>query len=517
MERKEQTLLIAIGANIILILLRFTLAGASGSLGLKANAWHSLADIFVSGVVYLGLVVARKGNSRFSKIITKLERIVAMFVSLFIFYMGIELFLEAIKGDQAELKYLPIAAIGAFLGVIICYFMGRYKIYVGEQTNSPSMVADGYHSKMDMYCSISVLIGLAGSLFGMASLDKIAAMVVVVFIFLSAYEIFTSNLKAFFSKETLVESLEHLHIEPHKKPKAVFLASISSLFVIGYLFSGVYYVKWDELGIVRRFGRITQEQVLPGLHYRLPYPFERIDLVKTSNIQKIETSPIIFLTGDTNLISVNATVHYNISDAVKYLLRVNDPDRLIITTTTSAIRRIVGEKGIDYLLTVGKNEVEKDAKQLLQNVLDENSSGIRIVNLQFLEMAPPKDVTEAFQDVASAREDKVTYINEAQSYRNALIPEAKGNAYKIIREAEAYKEEKINFAKGDASRFLQKLQEYEKSKDITELRLYLESMERILPKVKKFLVGSDIKIESTDLWLMDESVKGSGINFGGAR
>lgn len=517
MERKEQTILIAIGANFALILLRFILAGISGSLGLRANAWHSLADIFVSGIVYLGLVISHQGNLKFSKIVTKLERIIALFVSLFIFYMGIELFTEAIKGEGIELKYLPVAAIGAFLGVIICYFMARYKIYVGRQTNSPSLVADGYHSKMDMYCSLAVLVGLVGSLFGMVSLDKIAAMVVVVFIFLAAYEIFTSNIKALFSRKSLDESLAHLHLEPakNKKPKLAFIIMVIFIFIVGYLFSGVYYVSWDERGIVRRFGKITQRNTLPGLRYHLPYPIERVDFVKVENIKRIEIGPNLLLTGDTNLINVKIAVHYKISDAVRYLLGIKKPIKLISDIASSSIRQIVGERGIDYILTTGKSEVEGTTKYLLQQVLDKNNSGIKIVDLQLMEMAPPEDVIEAFQDVASAREDKVTYINEAQSYRNALVPEARGKAFKLLREAEAYKEEKINFALGDASRFLQKLREYEKSKDITEIRLYLEAMEKILPKVKKFIVSEDIETESTDLWLIEEETR--GINLGGGR
>ncbi len=517
MERRERTVLVAIGANVILILLRFILAGVSGSLGLRANAWHSLADIFVSGMVYLGLVIGRNGSLKFSKIATSLERVIALFVSVFIFYMGVELFSEAIKGEGVELKYLPVAAIGAFLGIVICYFMARYKIYVGRETKSPSMVADGYHSKMDMYCSLAVLVGLVGSLFGMASLDKIAAMVVVVFIFLAAYEIFTSNLKALLSKKTLSESVDHLHLEPSSKPRAMIVISIVSLFIAGYLFSGVYYVAWDEQGIVRRFGKVTQKNVLPGLHYRLPYPIEKIDLIKVENIRRLEVGPNILLTGDTNLINVKITVHYKISDAIQYLLGIKKPIKLISDIASSSIRQVVGERGIDYILTTGKSEVEDATKQLLQEVLNENNSGIKIVNLQLMKMVPPEDVIGAFQDVASAREDKITYINEAQSYRNALVPEARGKAFKLLREAEAYKEEKVNFAQGDASRFLQKLREYEKSKDITELRLYLETMEKILPKVKKVILGQEIDTGSTDLWLMDEKIKGSGINLGGGR
>ena len=516
MERKEKTMLIAIGANLVLIILRFILAGVSGSLGLKANAWHSVADIFVSGVVYLGLVIGRRGNLRLSKIITRLERSIAIFVSLFIFYMGIELFLEAIKGDGVELKYLSAASIGAFLGVIICYFMARYKIYVGTQVSSPSMVADGYHSKMDMYCSLAVLVGLVGSLFGMASLDKVSAIVVVVFIFLAAYEIFTFNLKALLSKETISESISHLHPKLSIKPK-VLTAAVTSLFIIGYLFSGVYYVKPDERGIVRRFGRIIQNNVLPGLHYRIPSPIDRIGLVKVDNIQRIETGQNLYLSGDTNLINVNIGVHYKVSDAVQYLLKIKDPAKLITDIALSGIRQIAGKRGIDYILTTGKSEIEAAVKQFMQEVLDKNDSGVTIVGLQLLGTAPPPDVVEAFQDVASAREDKVTYTNEAQAYYNALVPEARGKAFKLLKEAEAYKEEKIKSAQGDASRFLQKLQEYEKSKDITTLRLYLETVEKILPRVKKVILGQGINAETTDLWMMDEKIKSSGINFGGAR
>lgn len=517
MGRKEQTVLIAIGANIILILLRFILAGISGSLGLKANAWHSLADVFVSGVVLLGLLVSHWEKPIFSRIITKLERIVALLVSLFIFYMGIELFLEAIRGEGIELKYLPIASLGAFFGVIICYFMARYKIYVGTQTNSPSLVADGYHSKMDMYCSLAVLVGLLGALFGMATLDKVAAMVVVVFIFLTAYEIFISNLKALLAKEALNQSLAHLHLEPIKMPKAVFGISIFSLFIAGYIFSGVYYVRWDEQGIVRRFGKVLKANVPSGLHYRLPYPIERVDMVKVDNIQRIETSQNLLLTGDTNLLNVNVAVHYKVSNAVQYLIKTKNPTELITNVVSSSIRKFVGEKGIDYILTTGKSEIEEAAKELSQQILEGNKSGIKIINVQLLQVTPPEDVIAAFQDVASAREDKVTYVNEAQSYYNTLVPEARGNAFKAIKEAEGYKAEKISFAKGEAGRFLEKLKEYEKAEAITQKRLYLETMEKVLPKAKKFLTGQNIETAGTDIWLLDDKTSKTGISLGGER
>ena len=166
MGRKEKTILITIVANIILIILRFFLADLSGSIGLKANAWHSFADVFVTSIVFIGLLISRYGASRFQTASKKLEHIVAIFVSIFIFDMGLEILSDALSGEVTELRYVPFVAAGAFLGVVINYFMARYKIYVGEQTGSQSMIADGYHSKMDMYCSIAVLVGIVGSLFG---------------------------------------------------------------------------------------------------------------------------------------------------------------------------------------------------------------------------------------------------------------------------------------------------------------------------------------------------------------
>jgi len=514
MERKERTILIAVIANFILIFLRFFLANISGSLGLKANAWHSFTDVFVSSVVFLGLFVGRIGAKRYTNVIGRMENILALFVSVFIFYMGIEILFEAMGNEGKELKYVPFTAAGAFLGVIINYFMARYKLYVGQQTNSQSLIADGYHSKMDMYCSIAVLIGLTGSLFGMDSLEKITAIIAMVFMFIASYEIFASNLKALISGDDHADCNGHVHFKFSAKNKKV-LAGIGLVFAAAYIVSGVYFVKWDEQGIVRRFGMVTRENVPPGLHYRLPYPIEKVLLVKKDNIRNVQSGLNLLLTGDTNLVNVNIGIHYKVSDAVKYSLEVNNLDSLIKAAATTSIRQVVGEKNIDYLLSAGKEEVEASSKKLLQEVLDRNNTGVQIVNLQLLEMAPPNEIVGSFQDLAGARQDKATYINEALAYRNTIIPEANGNAYKMIREAESYKDEKVKTAQGDASLFVQKFKEYQKSRGVTEYRLYMETMDKILPKVKKILLGGNIKVEGTDLWLNNG---GSGvpiINQGG--
>ena len=513
MERKERTILIAMLANLLLIILRFYLSDISGSLGLEANAWHSFSDVFVSAVVFLGLLIGRIGVKKYTNVLSKLENILALFVAAFIFYMGIEVLFEALENEGKELKYIPFTAAGAFIGVIINYFMARYKLYVGQQTNSQSLLADGYHSKMDMYCSIAVLIGLLGSLFNMGSLEKITAIIAMVFIFIAAYEIFTTNLKTLIAGENHLEGsvTSHFRFGPHNKKV---LAGISAAFVTAYLLSGFYIVKWDEQGIVRRFGVIIQGNIPPGLHYRLPYPIEKLVLVKKDNIQNVRTGLNMLLTGDTNLVNINIGIHYKVSDAINYALNVNKLDNLITEAATASIRQVVGEKGIDNLLSVGKSEVEVISKKLLQETLDRNNTGVQVVNLQVLEMTPPKEVVDSFQDLASAKQDKVTYINEAKAYRNAIIPEAKGNAYKMVKEAEAYKDEKIKTSQGDAMLFVQKFEEYQKSRGVTEYRLYMETMDRVLPKVKKILLGGNIKMEGTELWLTNSAIANPIINSG---
>ncbi len=502
MSRKERTIFITIIANVLLILLRFFLAWISGSIGLRANAWHSLTDVFVSVVVFASLMFARFGADKWNKKISRLENIMAVFVSIFIFYMGVEILSDALSGESAELKYVPFVAAGAFCGVIINYFMARYKIYVGEQTGSQSLVADGYHSKMDMYCSVAVLIGIVGSLFGMNSLDKMAAIVAMVLLVISGYEIFISNIKILLHPHQEHEMI-HNHASGHGNKKLY--AGITTTLIVAYLLSGVYIVRWDEIGIARRFGKVISDNVTPGIHYRLPAPIDEVTLIKKDNVQKMETGSLELLSGDTNLININMTIHYQIEDVSAYSLNVTGLDNLVQAGAVTSIREIVGRSPVDYLLTEGKESVEQEVKGILQQVLDTNKTGIDILGVQLIEVEPPEAVKTSFQDLASARQDKSVYINEATAYKNTIIPQANAEAYKQITEAEGYMQDKINSAEGEAELFQQRQSAYSESKEVTEIRLYMETMERILPEVKKVLLGGNISIDNTRLWIPDKN------------
>lgn len=508
-ERKERTIFITIIANLVLIVLRFFLANLSGSIALEANAWHSFSDIFVSGVVLIGLIIARLGAKALKKTFDKVENILAIFVAIFIFYMGVEILSDALSSESIELRYVPFTAAGAFIGVIINYFMARYKIYVGEQTKSQSLTADGYHSKMDMYCSIAVLVGIVGSLFGMKSLDKIAAIVAMVFLVVSGYEIFISNVRALFGHSDAHSGHDHSHHHISFKNNKKMLFGAGSILAAAYILSGIYMIQWNEVGIERRFGAITQSDVQPGIHYRFPYPFEQVTIIPKDTVQKIETGNKELLTGDTNLIDVNLSVHYKVKDPVAYTLNVSNLDTLVTASTSTSIRSIVGSKELDYLLTEGKSEVETTARVMLQDILDRNQTGIDVVTVQIVKISPPNAVMGSFQDLASARQDKSIYINEATAYRNTIIPEANGTAYKQIKDAEGYRDEKIKTAEGDATMFTERQAAYAQSRDVTRLRLYMEAMDEILPNVKKILMGGNVKIKNANLWISNDNTGGN--------
>lgn len=505
MGRKEKTILVTIIANIILIILRFFLADISGSIGLAANAYHSFTDLFVTSVVFAGLMIARFCGEKARNISRKMEHILAIFVSIFIFYMGIEILSDALSGEQTELKYVPFVAAGAFVGVVINYFMARYKIYVGEQTGSESLKADGYHSKMDMYCGIAVLVGVIGSLFGMPDLDKLAAIVAMVLLMISGYEILTENIRALMHPDT-VEEHGHYNHGFHENKKMA--AGMCAVMLISYLLSGIYTVKLDEEGVVRRFGKITKD-VSPGIHYRLPSPIEEVSIVNTGEVQRIETGIQELLTGDTNLVNINLSVHYRINDATAYLLNVNNIDTLIQSAASTSIRQIVGTSKIDDILTDGKEQMEAAARDSLSQTLNKSDSGIEIVNVQLIQADPPESVLSSFQDLATARQDKSIYINEALSYKNTIVPQANADAYKIVSEAESYKEDKIQTAKGDAALFAQKENAYSKSKKVTKFRLYLEAMEKVLPDAQKLLLGADVNVNNAELWIGNNTNSGN--------
>jgi membrane protease subunit HflK len=285
---------------------------------------------------------------------------------------------------------------------------------------------------------------------------------------------------------------------------------IVPILLVLWLASGIYIVGPDEQGVVRRFGKVVRITE-PGPHYCLPRPIEKVDKPKIQQARRIEIgfetiSPgpparyrfheeeSLMLTGDEQIIDAQITVQYEIKDAADYLFNVRyleGSQGTIKDAAEVALRQVVGERPIDDVLIGEKLQVEIDILELLQEIVDGYESGIRITEVKLQTVQPPKEVAAAFSDVVSAKEDKEKLIQEAQGYQEDIIPKARGQARSLILAAEGYKEEKIKRAHGDVAKFLAVLEEYEKAKDVTRTRLYLETMEQVLPGIRKYIIDSE--------------------------
>ncbi len=284
-------------------------------------------------------------------------------------------------------------------------------------------------------------------------------------------------------------------------PKAGLLVVI---IILGWFATGLYVVQPGERGIIQRFGQATYTSS-PGPHWHLPYPIETVRKVSVEHVRRVEIGfktirqvpsaqyrkipqEALMLTGDKNIVNIEFIVQYKVRDAINYLFNVKNPDDTVKDAAEAAMREIVGRDHIDEVLTTGKFKIQQDAKALLQKIIDKYKAGISIVAVQLQDVTPPQEVAHAFKDVQSAREDREKVINEAEGYRNDIIPKAKGEASNIINKAIAYKESKIKNAEGETSRYLQTLAEYSKAKNVTRKRLYIETMEEILSKAEKIII-----------------------------
>ena len=281
--------------------------------------------------------------------------------------------------------------------------------------------------------------------------------------------------------------------------------------VIGlWLLSGFYRVQPDEQGVVLRFGEWIRTTP-PGLNYHLPGPIESVLTPKVTRVNRIEVGlrsvgentrvapardiaeESLMLTGDENIVDIDFTVFWVIKDAGKFLFNIRNPEATVKLTAESAMREVIGQTPILSALTEGRNDIEQATLTRVQELLDSYGAGIEVRRVQLLKVDPPGPVIDAFVDVQRARADLERLRNEAEAYRNDILPRARGEAEKMVQEANAYREEITNRAKGEAERFIKVLQSYEASKDITTQRIYLETLEEVFSGMTKIIIDPSAK------------------------
>ena len=287
------------------------------------------------------------------------------------------------------------------------------------------------------------------------------------------------------------------------------LAAVVAILLVLWGLTGFYRVQPDEHGVVLRFGQWVRTEEMPGLKYHLPSPIEAVRLPKVTRVNSVEVGyrtgvdprrpgterdvpdESLMLTGDENIIDIDFVVFWQIANARDYLFQLREPDGTVRRVAESAMREIIGRTEIQPALTDARQEIEVQTRRLLQDMLDEYRAGVRVTQVQLRKVDPPAPVVDAFNEVQRARSDRERLRNEAEAYRNDVIPRARGESERLLQEAAAYREEVVNLAEGDARRFLSVLQAYRLAPEVTANRLYLETMEQVMRGTNKVIIDAN--------------------------
>ena len=277
------------------------------------------------------------------------------------------------------------------------------------------------------------------------------------------------------------------------------------LLIVIWAASGLYRVLPDEQGVVLRFGKFVST-TQPGLNYHIPYPVETALTPKVTKVNRIDigfraasdtgrtagvddiSEESLMLTGDENIVNIDFSVFWLIKDAGKFLFKIQSPVETVKAAAETAMREVIAKNKLQPILTEGRSKIEIETQDIIQSLLDEYESGIQVTQVQTQKADPPDEVIDAFRDVQAARADMERSKNEAEAYQNDVIPRARGDAAKILQEAEAYKKQVVAAAEGEASRFLAIYNEYKNAKQVTQERMYLETMEKVLADIDKVII-----------------------------
>jgi membrane protease subunit HflK len=271
-----------------------------------------------------------------------------------------------------------------------------------------------------------------------------------------------------------------------------------------WILSGIYIIEANQVGLVRRFGANLPGLVQPGIHYRLPWPVDRIDKINTREVKGMDVGFFLeegmdpygillpyCITGDMNIIHNRYIIQYRISEPAKYKFLQTNPEQLLQEIAQTTIIKSIGARSVDPILTTTKREVAEEVRANLQSEVDSANLGVTIVSIDTKMVSPPESVKKSFQDVISAQSEKSTAIHQAETEKNKIIPLANSKANEMKEAARAYKFERKSRAEGEAKSFLKLLTEYKSSPQVTSDRLYLQMIEKILPGVKVIVLATD--------------------------
>ncbi len=302
---------------------------------------------------------------------------------------------------------------------------------------------------------------------------------------------------------------KNMQFDPGKSKKPLLLLVAVVVIVIG-VYSSMYEVNTEETGVVLRFGKFATFAA-PGLHFKVPFGIDQVYLVPTGRVLKeefgfrssdsrVRTSltsraleeESLTLTGDLNVSDIKWIVQYQIRDPYKYVFRINDPIGTIRDVSEAMVRRAVGNANVTEVLTTERVSLALQVEQSLQETLDYYDIGVRIVTVRFQDVTPPDPVKGAFNEVNEAEQQKESLILQARAQFNQEVPRARGEAQRALQEAEGYAVERVNRARGETNRFLALLTEYNRAPEVTRQRIFIETMEQVLPQLDETYIMDEM-------------------------
>jgi len=271
--------------------------------------------------------------------------------------------------------------------------------------------------------------------------------------------------------------------------------------------TGIYIVDEGWRGVETRFGaRTTVTQA--GPHWHIPFPIEDVELINVADIRTARNNSKM-LTSDENIVVMSIEIQYNVKDAQAFAFEVRDPDLTLQQTAETAIREVVGNNDMDLIITEGRAVVGSETKAIMQQILDNYGTGINVVTVNMDEAQPPEEVQDAFNDAIKAREDEQRIINEANAYRNGVVPQARGEGEGLLEQAEAYKTRVVKSAQGETDRFNQLLAQYQLAPEVTRERLYIDTLESVMARSSKIMI--DVESGNNLMFLpLDQLLSRSG-------
>lgn len=515
MNRKQNTAIIGMAGNLLLAIAKTALSLFSGSTALMADALHSFSDLLVSLLVMAGLKFNRK----------KIEASVTLFVGILIISVAIGFVVELLYREQPLLQNIMWTVCGQVLLIIITYILYKFKTEIGVEEKSESLIADGSHTKSDMFSSIGVLISLTGSLIGL-NLDKAAAFIIFFLILYQGLETILSTVYLFRDKEIFHLNLkiiqDKLLDSIQKRKKLLFLFCLT-LALAAYIFPGFYIIDQNQSGIRTILGVTGKTVLKPGLHFDLMHPISSVRVISTSTIHNLEYGfstientkvdilinqmetihnsrayDVLYneedlLTGDGSITNMYIIVEYRISNPYSYVSYTEDPELLLRTETGAHLQKVVGSLALFEVLNGKRAFIEEELSKRLNSSMDFLQTGIFIENTIIYSINPHLATVYMYRNVQDEEQYKETLLYDAQAVKSKQIPYYRGLAYEKIINAGALAGEITLKAERDAAYYKMIEKEFELNREAVIYRLRLDSRTRLLKDTKKILIEQSLK------------------------